>query len=301
MKASEIDTVEMLKQPPAWLGAIAIGVMVINLAILWKVGDEAHLGMSVLFWLPVGSLLWERRDKLNLKSDPIGSFIGALLIGFFLFSIVSMANKIPVKEGQDTYDAMLRVMPFISGIGVALIASGIKGIKQYKLELIILFFLGIPRTIITELLKIDISPFTAKISAFVLWYTGHQLVLDDVFIHLPTGSIKVYGGCSGMESMTYLLGLSVVCLIMFPLERFNQRIHKILIATFAVITGFCVNVVRVALLAILAGSSKPDAFDYWHEGDGSLIFGMIAVGIFGLFYMFLLKQDDAEPQAPVES
>jgi cyanoexosortase A len=300
MKSSQIDPIEMLKHPPAWLGAIAVGVMVTNLAILWKVGDEAHLGMSILFWLPVCSLIWERRDKLNLQSDPIGSFIGALLIGFFLFAIVPMPAKIAGR--LDTYDPLLRFMPFLSGLGVALIASGIKGLKQYKSEILILFFLGIPKVIITDIIKFDISPITAKISAFVLWYTGHELQLrDSVFIDLPGGSIKVYSGCSGMESMTYLLGLAVVCLIMFPLERFNQKIHKIFITIFAVVTGFLVNVVRVSLMAILAASSKPEAFDYWHEGDGSLIFGMIAVGVFGLFYMFLLKQDEAQSQDPVES
>ncbi|KOR34436.1 hypothetical protein AM228_24075 [Planktothricoides sp. SR001] len=299
MNKSELAPVQMLKEPSAWLGAIAIGLIIVNLAILWKIDDQAHLGMSVLFWLPVGSLIWEKRQELNLKSDPIGSFIGAVLIGFFLFTIMSMPAKL---SGQlSTYDPMLRLMPFLSGLGVALIASGIKGLKQYKSELIILFFLGIPGVIITDLLKIDISPFTAKISAFMLWYTGHELVLEDVFIYLPGGSIKVYGGCSGMESMTYLLGLSAVCLIMFPLERFNQKLHKFLIASFALTTGFIVNAVRVALMAILAASSNPDAFDYWHEGDGSLIFGMIAVGIFGLFYMFLLKQDELKPQDPVES
>jgi cyanoexosortase A len=274
--------------------------MVINLAILWKVGDEGHLGMSVLFWLPVCSLIWERRDKLNLQSDPIGSFIGALIIGFFLFSILSMPAEI-IAGRLKPYDPLVRLMPFLSGIGLALIASGLKGLKQYKSEIIILFFIGIPKVIITDLLKIDISPITAKFSAFMLWYTGHQLELvDSVFIYLPGGSIKVYSGCSGIESMTYLLGLAAVCMIMFPLERFNQKIHKIFIIIFAIVTGFLVNVVRVSLMAILAAASKPEAFDYWHEGDGSLIFGMIAVGIFGLFYMFLLKQDDAQPQDPVE-
>lgn len=295
MKNSEINLVGMLKQPAAWLGAIAIGVMLVNLAVLWKVGDQAHLGMSVLFWLPVGSLIWEKRSDLNLKSDAISIFVGTLIIGWFLFTIASTPAKI---AGQlDTYDPLLRLMPFISGIAVALIASGIKKIQQYKSELTILFFSGIPKVIISDLMKIDISPITAKVSAFMLHYTGHELRLrENVFIDLPGGSIKVYGGCSGMESMTYLLGLSVVCLLMFPLERFNQRIHKILIVSFAVMTGFVVNAVRVALMAILAADSKPEAFDYWHEGDGSLIFGMIAVGIFGLFYMFLLKQDEVEPQ-----
>lgn len=297
MNKTEIEQFQMLKQPSSWLGAIALGLIIVNLAILWKIGDQAHLGMSVLFWLPVGSLIWEKRQELNLKSDPISSFIGAILIGFCLFTIPAIPAKI---SGQlDTYDPTLRLMPFVSGLGLALIASGIKGLKQYKSELIILFFLGIPKVIIGDLLKVDISPFTAKISAFLLWYTGHELVLEDVFIYLPGGSIKVYEGCSGLESMTYLLGLSVICLIMFPLARFNQRLHKILIISFAVATGFIVNVVRVALMAILAAAAKPDAFYYWHEGDGSLIFGMIAVGIFGLFYMFLMKQDEANPKDSV--
>lgn len=301
MKFSQIENPrELLKDHTVWLGAIAVGVMAINLAILWKVGDEAHLGMSVLFWLPVGSMIWEKREELNLKSDRIGSFIGALLIGLFLFTIVSMPARIAGQ--RDTYDPFLRFMPLLSGLGIALIASGLQGLKQYKPELIILFFLGIPKVIITDMLKIDISPITAKFSAFMLHYVGYDTYLrDHVFIDLPGGSVKVYSGCSGMESMTYLLGLSAVCLLMFPLERFNQRSHKILIATFGVITGFLVNVVRVALMAILAASSNIEAFDYWHEGDGSLIFGMMAVGIFGLFYMFLLKQDEVQPQDPVES
>ncbi len=86
MKANKVYPFEMLKEPQAWLGALAVGVMLINLAILWKVGDEGHLGMSVLFWLSVSSIVWEKRERLNLKSDSIGSFIGALLIGFFLFA-----------------------------------------------------------------------------------------------------------------------------------------------------------------------------------------------------------------------
>ncbi|NJK28428.1 MAG: cyanoexosortase A, partial [Coleofasciculaceae cyanobacterium SM2_3_26] len=36
---------------------------------------------------------------------------------------------------------------------------------------------------------------------------------------------------------------------------------------------------------------KKEAFDYWHEGDGSRFFGAIAVFMFGFFYMFLLRQE----------
>jgi exosortase/archaeosortase family protein len=44
-----------------------------------------------------------------------------------------------------------------------------------------------------------------------------------------------------------------------------------------------VNGVRVALLAVLAGLSDPEILNYWHLGNGSLIFSLLAVIILSLF------------------
>jgi cyanoexosortase A len=141
-----------------------------------------------------------------------------------------------------------------------------------------------------------ISLLTAKFSAFLLWCSGFQVSLQGVYINLPTGSVKVYSGCSGMESMTYLLGLSVICLVMFPIQRRKQ----IFVPIVAVAVGFFLNGVRIAFLTVLIASLNKQAFDYWHEGEGSLIFGMIAVMIFGFFYLFLLRQEEPEDSDAAE-
>lgn len=273
-----------LKKIQFWLLGLMVALVAIYVALTWKSGDIAHLGMSVLFWLPVVSLLWEKRYSLNLKSEVSSKVIGILFIASALFTSTFLANS-----------HFLRLFPFISSLGLSLLASGFKGLKQYWKELVILFFLSVPSVLLSSPLT-DISPVTAKFSAFLLWYSGFKVSLQGVDIVLPTGSVEVYSGCSGMEAMTYLLGLAVVFLVMFPTKRSNT----ILVPLVAIILGFVVNGVRVALMAVLAASSNPKTFNYWHEGDGSLIFGMIAVLLLGLFCLFLLRQEDSVNEDSIE-
>ncbi|MEQ8752845.1 MAG: cyanoexosortase A [Coleofasciculus sp. G1-WW12-02] len=287
MKATSLTPLQRLKIPPYWLLAIAAGLVAIYMTLGWKAGDEAQLGMSVLFWLAVGSLLWGKRHELNLESGVLPSIAGALVIAFVLWDSARMST-LTLNNGVQRLAPLLRLLPFISAIGVGLLASGFKGLKQYWQELTILFFLGGP-SVIASFIP-DISPITAKFSAFMLWYMGFQVYLyDKVFINLPDGGVKVYHGCSGMEAMTYVLGLSVICLIMFPIAGRKQYFVPIM----ALIVGFVVNSFRVALMAVLANAQNMEAFKYWHEGEGSLVFGMISVMVFGVFYWLLLRMEDA--------
>ena len=275
MKVIYFPSIKHFSNFPFWLVAIATSLVTINLTLLGKLGDTAHLGMSALFWLAVASLLWEKRSKLKLKSKFLPTLIGFSLIAWVLI------KSFPIPTQPDPW---LRISPFIMALGLSLIASGFRGLKQFQQEITILFFLGVPSILISSL--IDISTFTAKTSAFILWCLGYDVSVQGIYVHLPTASIKVYAGCSGMEAMLYLLGLAVICLVMFPLRSH----HKIVVPIVAVILGFAINGLRIALLAVLVASNKLEFFDYWHEGDGSLIFGLISVLIFGLFYMFLIRQ-----------
>ena len=272
-----LSALKPLTKSSFWLVGIAVGLTAIYKTLLWRSGDRAHLGISILFGLAVASLLWEKRRSLNLETDLVSIFFGTLFMSWILW-----------QSTDSIEDNTLRILPFISALALGLIASGYKGLKQYWQELTILFFLGVPSVLLSFL--IDLSPFTAKFSAFLLWLSGFQVSLQGVEVNLPTGGIRVYSGCSGIESMTYVLGLAVICLVMFPIKRSQQ----IFVPIVAVILGFVVNGFRVALLAVLSVSNNEAAFDYWHEGNGSLIFGAIAVLAFGLFYLFLLRQSEPE-------
>lgn len=269
----------MLKRKLFWLISIATGLVTLNMTLLWKLGDIAHFYMSVVFWFAVGSLLWDKQDILKQsdgKSDLLARIAGMLLIAFILFQSAVVSSK---------YAPFLRIAPFLSGLGLGLIAVGFHDLKLYWRELVILFFHGIPSVITLPLVDI-ITSLTAKTAYYSLWYVGFNVTRDGNYVALPTGRVLVNGGCSGIEAMNYLLGLSVVCLLMFPTKQ-----NKALIVGVAVACGFIINVFRVAGMALLVASNRLDLFKYWHEGEGSLVVGMIAVILFGIFYQFMLKRD----------
>jgi cyanoexosortase A len=245
---------------------LAAALVAIHLTLTIRAGDAPRAGISILFYLAVVCLLWEKRHSFSLKIRVFPSLLGTLLI-----------TGVLIKSTFTVDDYFL-----------SLIASSFKGIKLYGRELIILFFLGVPSVLLSSSLT-DISPFTAKLAAFFLWASGFKVSLQGVYITLPAGSVVVSEPCSGMKTITYLLGLAVIFLVMFPTHWKNN----IIVPIAAVVLGFVVNGFRVAFLTILSSSSNQKAFDYWHYGDGSAIVGMIAVLLLGLFCLFLLRQEES--------
>ncbi len=269
---------------PFWLLTIGSGLMAIHLTLVWRADNPNTLGTSILFWSAVASMVWQRRDDLKLESGIFASLLGFLLIVFILIRCAA------IPLGGNFFD----LIPVLSGLGLGLLASGFRGLKQYWTELTALLFIGAPRLI--EPWIIDISPITAKFSAFILWYSGFEARLNGVYISLPTGTVEVYPGCSGIETMIQLLGLGLLFLLIFP----TNWIQKIFVPIVALCLGFVVNGFRVMLLAILVAQNNTEAFDYWHHRDGSFIFSITAVLLFGLFGWFLLQHNDREDQDTIE-
>ena len=275
---------QRIKTYPFWLLTVGSGLMAIHLTLVWRADNPNTLGTSILFWSAVASMVWQRRRELKLESGAVASLIGFLLIAVILVR----SSSIPL--GGNFFD----LIPVFSGFGLGLLASGFRGLKQYWTELVALFFIGAPRLL--EPWIFDISPLTAKFSAFVLWYSGFEVKLNGVFISLPDGRVEVYAGCSGIETMIHLLGLALLFLLMFP----TNWMQKIFVPIAALSLGFIINGFRVMLLAILVAEENQEAFDYWHHQDGSFIFSMVAVLFFGLFCWFLLQHNDREPQRAME-
>ena len=283
MTAIHSPSVKPLKPSSFLLLGIAAGLIAIHLTITWKRGYTDFWGMSVLFWVAGCSLVWKKRNTLSLETGVISSLVGTLLIALVLFDSTFPINKFPY------------VSPFISAVGLGLIASGFKGLKQYWQELLILFFPGVANG--TLLFVFDISAWTAKFATFVLWYSGFEVSRQGINITLTTGFVEVNRGCSGLQSILQLWVLAVLFLVMFPIDGCK----KILVPVVATLLGFVVNGVRVALMAYLAASSNHKAFDYWHTGDGSLIFSMISVLLFGLFGLFILQVNEPKKQDSIKS
>jgi len=275
---TEINWLKHVQEPKYWLLGIASGLIALHLTLTSRTNDTDLFGTMLLFWGVVAFLIWERHESLTFESGIFASFFGSSLIALILIKSSSISG----------YDFFIRATPFLSGISLALLASGTKGLKQYWQELLILAYTAIPPGLIGVF--VDVALLTAKFSAFLLHYLGFEVVRKGVFLILEKGSVEVYHGCSGVNAMLQLLGLCLVFLLMFP----TTTGQKIVLPFVAIITAFLVNAARVALMAVLVSLSQPEAFKYWHEGNGSVIFSMIAVFIFGLFCWFAILKD--QPQ-----
>lgn len=274
MKAAPITFTTKLKDSQYWLLGIGAGLIAVHLSLTWKADQPSLLGASFVFWVAISSLIWDKRYKLNFDSGVFASFCGLILIALAL-----LKSAFPINPG-----GIAHLFPIFAAFGLALIASGFKGLKQYRGELIALFFLAAPKLIPPSLM--DLSLATAKLSTVMLWYSGFQVSRSGVQINLPSDSVIVNFPCSGTEQVFHLVGFAIIALIMFPMKKWQ----KILVPIVAAMVAFIVNGVRVSLMAILVNLGDKEAFEYWHMGDGSLVFSLISVTIFGCFCLFLLDK-----------
>ncbi|MBD2345495.1 cyanoexosortase A [Anabaena subtropica] len=266
-----------LKNAELWLLGIGGSLIAINLTMVIRKDEPTDLYINVLFMFVIYSLLKEKKQKLNLESGFFSS-----LIGVFLISLIFIISLLQINIG-----ILSLLPPLISGFGIALLASGYRGLKQYYKELSLLGFLCLRNFIF---LLPDISILTAKLSGAILWYTGFKVTRSGIIISLPTGSIEVYSGCAGLDIIIDLLSLVVLFVFMFDIK--SQQ--KFILPIVAIMIGFIVNGFRVALMAILVAQGDRQAFEYWHEGDGSLLFSMIASLFLCLFCWFLLSSNEKE-------
>lgn len=277
-----MDWSTRLQEPKYWLLGIAAAIAALHLALIDRAGNSELFATSALFWITAGSLFWDRRQSLTLESGWAGSLLGTGLLAFFFLRSASLPGS----------DIFLKISPFFAVLGLCWLASGIKSLKQYWQELTVFGLLALNPVLENLLQLLDLSTLTAKAATFILWYLGFQIQRQGIFLHLPTGSVQVYEMCSGLQSIVQMINVAVLFLLMFPLKSLAQKITCIVVA---IIIGFVVNAARVCLMANLV--AQKTSFEYWHTGNGSLIFSMISVALFGGFCWLAFLRT---PQKPLD-
>ncbi|WP_086758623.1 cyanoexosortase A [Nostoc sp. 106C] len=278
MKISDFNIVEQLKKSNFWLTAIAVDLTIIQLSLHWKFSSSVDaLFIKSLFWASIVYLIAKKQHTLNLESDLFSTLIGLLLIALTLIKSLSLFWF---------ESSFIKFSALLSFLGLALIASGIKGLKQYWQEFIImvLSFDGILLSLLPA--KFDISILSAKAANFVLWYLGFPVYRQGINVILPTGAIEIYPGCSGLNAMLILLQLSLIFILVFPINIFQ----KFLLPITAVFLAFFINIFRLVLMTLLVAASNDQGFKYWHGEPGNQIFSTISILAFGFICHWILKE-----------
>ena len=286
MKALPLAPVKLLQSSKFYLFTITVGLSALQLILTWRmIGDMDPLIIGVLFWGAILRLLWRKQDTLNLESDIFSSFFGTLLIALVL------AKSISLFLFESSF---VIVAPIITALGLGLLASGFKGLKQYWRELIIVLLLSLPQSshlpesslfqIIEDFFKV--TTLTAQVAVFFLWYLGFEVTRQGANVFLPSGSVLVAPYCTGINAAILLSKLSILFILMFPLDW----VKKILVLIGSVFIAFATGVIRVALLAIVV--SNKESFAYWHGMEGNHIFATMSILIFGLLCRFMLQPEE---------
>ena len=271
---------------PAFLLLILVTIVIaIHLTLIFKIGSLDRQITSILFWTTAANLLWERHKQLNFNTSLSASLLGSVLLSLLL-----------LKSTGYCEESFLIGYPFIAGIALAPIASGFNGWRSYWREIVLLFFFGIPEVLLAKLT--DPAPITAQFASSLLWFAGFPVTQTGIYLQLPGGSVQVYSGCSGVVAMTQLLGMAVLFLMLLPLPW--KWFQKLILPVAAVAIGFIVNVLRVALMAILIAQKQMKSFEYWHAGSGSLVFSVIGTCLLVLLVWVLIKLFALQPPVPEE-
>jgi cyanoexosortase A len=270
---------KLIRDSRVYLFAAAFLLAVARIVIGSRILFDEDSFMDALALGTILFLLWKKRNSLKLESSMVASGLGVLLLFLMTFKGLSIFWFEPY---------FIRIATLGAAIGLALIASGFKGLKQYGSEFFVVLLLCVPSSMIfaRALQAIDITTLTAKFSNLILWYLGFQSSRQGAFIYLPNGGVEILVYCTGLASSLALLRLAFLCMILF-LKSWKS---KLIIGVGAILIGFFLGAFRVILMALIV-ADKPN-FEFWHGHTGSQVFSTIGILVFGLLANYLITKAD---------
>ena len=268
---------------PWLLSLIGAGLLSRQL-LLWQQLSSEDLRFGALGAVFLALLIWNKRRRVSLESDPLSTGAGSLLIAIYL-----------VRAGTSPGALFTAVAPVIWGLGLGLLAAGWRGLKQFRREGVVLALLALPffvRWLLFDAVGYNVSPIVAGAAAALAHALGWPAQSDGDIIHISGRTVTVYQACSGLKSLFLTTGFAVFLLLVFPPEGRLRKAGAILAAW---ISAFVVNLSRVTMLVILMGMGNEKGFHYWHTQDGALMFEILAMMVFIFIYQFALLNASPAP------
>ena len=260
------------------LAAMLVFAMGLHLTLVWQ-SDSVNLwSASCLFWMAATAMLWRHRDGIICQSSPAAIAVGGFTLTWILFKSLNVYGAA---------DIFLRLSPVISLWAWSALVLGWQRNPFCNRALCMLAFLAMPWGL---LYLLDITQMTATAAGAVLRLLGVTVQQHGLALTLPHAELEVYWGCSGAKAIAQLLGFTWIYLCWVS----RRAWVRLLAIGVAVGLGFGINVLRVALMAVLADGAQYDWLAYWHLGDGSLLFPLVASAVYGVF-LWLLHRVTADP------
>lgn len=252
-------------------------------ACLTQTPDQAL--MVLLVWGGALCCLEDRFSRLRPRPHPVG-----LALGLVLLVAVQWRQERLIQP-----QSVMMVLPLAQGLGLLLLLSPLRAWRQLPQPLLapLLILALLPAQALAQrLIPIEeLSRLTARLSQVLFLSFGVDATVIGNQLWLAGGGVSVAGPCSGSAMMGQLLVVGGIIALVFPLVRGRWWLPTTLaVITVAPAFALVANSFRIALLAWLTASSWPQSewwFDFFHSGQGGLVFALLAVMLFAPAYFAL--------------
>jgi exosortase/archaeosortase family protein len=269
----------------AWVVlAVAFGALEASLA--WPLYADDYAAVVVVAWLGAVLVDPQARPPANERASVRWRAAG---LAAALAALCALAID-PVYHAYD------RLVPVVTGCGLAVAVSGPAGLRGHRPALLLLGgipLLDPPLRAIRGVLDATLVPPTAWCATQLDRAAGLPMTLDAAHdrIWMPSGALHVLPGCSGALGITRLLVLAALVIALFPA---TARQKAALFAS-AVAIGFVLNVVRIAVMAMAVLNGSEAAFYYWHAGGGTIVIAVGTTAAAGLVWWLILRATSGAP------
>jgi cyanoexosortase A len=243
------------------------------------------LVFSLLCWWGALTCMEDRIEELRIHPSTWSLGLGS---GLLLWCLVRSGLILDL-------DTVIYLVAPLEVIALAMICVPIRQLKTFWQQIVILAL--VPLSLVGQSLYPEkiLSEFTATLSSIFLTILGFNVISDGRVVTISgQASVSVMERCSGYEQIAQVLSITIIFLLAFPLRKIH---HRLLVLAAAPIIAILANTVRIALLNIIIyvemmiGSSNRWWFDFFHEGEGSLVFSGIAVCLSSWLYLKVLDRE----------
>jgi cyanoexosortase A len=194
-------------------------------------------------------------------------------------------------------DSMAYVLPVIQGLGLGLMSGPFRQLWRFRQPLVVLSLFPLHFLAFKLLPEYWLSVTSGKVGQIILLLFGIQSTSAGRLFSIGDSGVSIQPACSGSGAIAQLVVIAIVFVMAYPIKSLSA---KVIFLMFAPLLGYLVNACRIALLALIVGSSLPQRdqlFDFMHEEWGGLVFSGIATLILGQIYMWMINRQLSKDHA----
>jgi len=257
--------------------AVVVAVCQVGLSARLDYVDDYQLTQAIA-WFGALFLAWQSGS----------SGVGSAGLALRILGIVAAIGSVVAMGATRGYHSFYRIVALVAGAGLALAASGPRAWAQHRASVLMLALplLNSPSKLLHRVFDPALLPVTTWCAMALNRAAGHPIVADGTVLRMPNDTLHIVDGCSGLWAITRLFVLAALVVALFPTTAWQR------IALFAstVIIGFCVNAVRIAILAATVLHQNDVGFVYWHQGLGATYFALGSSAIAGVAWWLTLRR-----------